>query len=463
MHIYIHTYKHAWTQEGGVQVCHLSDLAEALDLTPLESPSACRFNDIMGMFSSKSLEALKEASGSYSSMKAAVLGQMLQSRRKCVKHGGSCPVPFVDLDCSGPHCNEHSTQGGGLGREGETVEFFLTHCKNLKQKQTPAAILENVTTGEFTDLVCQPQLPVWCKNGIFEKLFFTAYCRGPKMAHTHCISLHAQTLHANTVASILESTSPVLRNENMSSDYHIVTISSKPQDLGFHAISRLRNFHLLIHKKKGQFVSNPQDLYTAMVSNLEGNNEVTLDSLFWETDSAELRKELLGSLTPNRLSDVQPEDSEVQTNDWTPYLTTWERKNLQKYTDAWLEKHGSLQDAVFILHQNPDVQRTWTCTGSGQPVMPTLCLSLTSMFTPGWGMAGVYIYFYMYTLWIPKRKNIWYGMRENLHFRLKGSGVTRVWHAEKKRWATAREKQLGKMRPVCHLSVSAPSFYYIYI
>ena len=179
------------------------------------------------------------------------------------------------------------------------------------------------------------------------------------------------------------STPPVLRNENMSSDYHIVTISSKPQDLGFHAISRLRNFHLLIHKKKGRFASNPQELYTAMMSKLESNKEVTLDDLFWETDPAELRKELLGSLTPNRLSDAQGEHPEVQTNDWTPYLTSWERQNLQKYTDAWLEKHGSLQDAVFILHQNPDVQRTWTWTASGLSVMPTLCLALTSRLTSG--------------------------------------------------------------------------------
>ena len=147
-------------------------MAEALDLTPLETPSACRFNDIMGMFSSKSQEVLNNASGSYNSMKAAILGQMLLSERPCLKHGGSCPLPAVDIDCSGPHCNEHSTQGGGLGREGETVKFFLTHCKNLKHKQVPAAVLENVTTGEFTDLVCQPQLPVLCKNNIFDKFSF---------------------------------------------------------------------------------------------------------------------------------------------------------------------------------------------------------------------------------------------------------------------------------------------------
>ena len=56
--------------------------------------------------------------------------------------------------------------------------------------------------------------------------------------------------------------------------------------------------------------------------------------------------------------------------------------------------------------------------------------------------------------------------RMNLHLRLKGSGITRVWHAERKRWATAREKQLGKQAPrailgcLCKTKPKTVSFYY---
>ena len=116
----------------------------------------------MGMFSDSSLASFETAGGSYEKDEAIIQRERLLDRRSCVKHG-ECILPCPDFDFSGPYCNEHSTQGGGAGRHGYTAKFFLSHCKYLKQKQVKAAILENVTTGEFSDLVCKPQLCKYIK------------------------------------------------------------------------------------------------------------------------------------------------------------------------------------------------------------------------------------------------------------------------------------------------------------
>ena len=49
--------------------------------------------------------------------------------------------------------------------------------------------------------------------------------------------------------------------------------------------------------------------------------------------------------------------------------------------------------------------------------------------------------------------------RALLHLRLKGNSITRLWHAKKNRWATAREKQLGCIKCKEHGIYK----YYIYI
>ena len=115
-------------------------------------------------------------------------------------------------------------------------------------------------------------------------------------------------------------------------DYHISTLTSKPQDLGFHAVSRNRNFHLLVHKAKGQFISNPQELYESIAKMLRPNKEVTLEALFWEQDPDELRREVLGSLTAKRLNELKDQDIDSIGTDWTRFLTSWEQENPATYS-----------------------------------------------------------------------------------------------------------------------------------
>ena len=124
---------------------------KALSLSPLESEEACHFKDIMLMLSSTCWESLGNA-GTYARTKSIIQKEMLVNTRPCLKHKQCC-LPVPDWDMSGPHCTEHSTMGGGAGREGDTPQYFLTLCKYHKSRATPILTLENVTTGEFSDMV----------------------------------------------------------------------------------------------------------------------------------------------------------------------------------------------------------------------------------------------------------------------------------------------------------------------
>ena len=159
----------------------------------------------------------------------------------------------------------------------------------------------------------------------------------------------------------------------MGGDYHIRKITTRPAELGFHSVNRERNYFLLAHKKLARFIGEPAQIYRQMADRLV-NFDVTISSLFWESDPLELRKEILDSLTAGRVGSLE----DISTIDWTQYLTPWERENLDVYTQMYLEKHGSLTDAVFSLSQNPRNSRgSWTChSGAGPPSLPTLSFGL---------------------------------------------------------------------------------------
>lgn len=124
------------------------------------------------------------------------------------------------------------------------------------------------------------------------------------------------------------------RNENMGGDYHIRKITTRPAELGFHSVNRERNYFLLAHKKLARFIGEPAQIYRQMADRLV-NFDVTISSLFWESDPLELRKEILDSLTAGRVGSLE----DISTIDWTQNLTPWERENLDVYTQMYLEKH----------------------------------------------------------------------------------------------------------------------------
>lgn len=130
--------------------------AKALEMTPLETPESCRFNDIMGMLSAKTLKDLALANG-YSEEKNIISRDRLLQKRQCCKHS-NCTLPTGDADISGSHCNDHSTAGLQQGRHGETAKYFLAHCKHVKERQVKLVMPENVKAKEFENLVYIPQL-----------------------------------------------------------------------------------------------------------------------------------------------------------------------------------------------------------------------------------------------------------------------------------------------------------------
>ena len=119
----------------------------------MENDAACKFNDVMGWMDSATLDKLKK-SMCYKDDRLLIQGGSLVQKRICLKHqGGKCTYAIADIDISGSHCNEHSRQGGQMGKEGLTVQCFLAHCKTLKHHRVPLSILENVNAGDFEELV----------------------------------------------------------------------------------------------------------------------------------------------------------------------------------------------------------------------------------------------------------------------------------------------------------------------
>lgn len=170
----------------------------------------------------------------------------------------------------------------------------------------------------------------------------------------------------------------LLRKDHLGQDYEIRSIHTRPADLGYDVINRDRMYYLLVHKKFGKFVSDPGALYECLSAKIKGilESDLDIDSLFWEDSEAELRKEFLNGLTPNRAGDMQI----VSKSDWTPFLTDWERENLDAYTTSWMKKASSLKGAVFVLSQSASHHKTWSFRPNGKPALPTLFLCLQYFF-----------------------------------------------------------------------------------
>ena len=130
--------------------CHL---LKALDLLPKADSDPCRFEDILGLLSPKTTTALKAKKLTYEEQMSVIRAGTMVRTRQCIQHNAECRIPAPDLDLSGPNCEDHSSQGLGLGSNGPTVKLFLTYAKFLKHRQVKMVLIENVCTGEFDQLV----------------------------------------------------------------------------------------------------------------------------------------------------------------------------------------------------------------------------------------------------------------------------------------------------------------------
>ena len=190
-----------------------------------------------------------------------------------------------------------------------------------------------------------------------------------------CIHLHLLKLYiCMYVCMYVLAQHP--RYEHLANDYHIFELTTRPRDLGYHAVSRERNYFLLVHRKKGCFIGDPRQVYKAIAERLETSQEVTIDALFWERDENELRQEALASMTPNRAKGI-----EKTHEDWSQYLTEWEQKGLKEYSKQWLKRHGNFKDAVFVLNQNPEHHKTQSNNnGADEAYLPTLSLAFDTEY-----------------------------------------------------------------------------------
>ena len=135
-------------------------LVQALKLASfIDGPDGgpCLFKDILSFLDPDDAQALSVAE-SHMAEKKILSKAAFQTKVACQVHLKQCKPIESDLDLSGPHCNEHSAAGNRAGRHGVTSKFFLTHTQRLKERRVPIAILENVLTGEFGELVWGAQM-----------------------------------------------------------------------------------------------------------------------------------------------------------------------------------------------------------------------------------------------------------------------------------------------------------------
>lgn len=135
----------------------MSALAQALKQSPLHHPGICYTEDIMNLVPQDVQTALSQAK-THDDEQKILAGCSIQKQVFCAAHQRHCPRTTELLNFSGPCCNDHSTAGTCTGREGASSKFLLIHLKRCREDEVPLILLENVTTGEFSLLVCGPQL-----------------------------------------------------------------------------------------------------------------------------------------------------------------------------------------------------------------------------------------------------------------------------------------------------------------
>ena len=79
----------------------------------------------------------------YEMKKRAIMKSWLQPSQFChLCHDELCHVPSADFGVSGLPCEDMSTAGDQLKREGRTNGVYLTHAKYNKIHRTPLLLLE---------------------------------------------------------------------------------------------------------------------------------------------------------------------------------------------------------------------------------------------------------------------------------------------------------------------------------
>ena len=243
------------------------------------------------------------------------------------KSGSECLLGAADVDFSGPHCSDHSSMGKSKGRHGGTCKYFLCHAAELRQKQVKLAILENVPAGEFGDLVN------------------LAFSSTPRQG---CVFVAAGACCSSPAIYVDMCPLAMFRKEQLSSDYEIHEVPATPADVGYAAVSRPRVFWVCAHKEHARFVRPVREVFLRISSLLKQCRSLTVPSLFWETDPAELRRERLDSSGKNC---VRSTDSDS----WMAQLSDFETDNLNKYRSMWastnrgpqnLDEHESWQSAT---------------------------------------------------------------------------------------------------------------------
>eukprot|EP00438_Fugacium_kawagutii_P026405 Skav210805 [mRNA] locus=scaffold2924:4832:6600:- [translate_table: standard] len=85
---------------------------------------------------------------SFGEKKAEVEKADMASQAPCKIHGKKCQIPWTDMDVSGSVCKDYSAQGFRAGCEGKYALSMLTHFQELRKRQVPIRISENVVSAE---------------------------------------------------------------------------------------------------------------------------------------------------------------------------------------------------------------------------------------------------------------------------------------------------------------------------
>ena len=175
-----------------VLVVHLTG-SEALKLGPLHDDRVCYMHGVQSFFPHDVIAELSKAK-THAEEKTILQSYQPKTVASCERYG-ECVAGDPDMDLAGPHCDDHSTAGKSLGREGQSSKFFLMYCRRVIELEIPILVLENVCTGEFTELVSYPEFmynmcvftrnfikimhtnarPIWCCTSVCVYIYTHIY------------------------------------------------------------------------------------------------------------------------------------------------------------------------------------------------------------------------------------------------------------------------------------------------
>lgn len=304
-----------------VSACDTNATCRNMLAAAMEGTDGCVFGNILDRLPGAVRDQVENL-GDFEEQRRAILRVGLAPRAFCYRGKSLAHCPKATVDMSGSPCTDYSILGDQQGRDGKTVNAFLTWAKVQSQNDTPLVIHENV-----------PGFDVG------------------------------------------------LLKETLGHKYFIFSIHVDPKDAGFmDVIYRKRRYDILVHRRRCQLAGNPEKVYGALRRALGGLRVKRNAALL--ASKAELAEEEDYFCQKRGIKNRQT--ALKGKPDWTYILLKREKKAAKDFDKRWKRQHSehgkNNLGCWFHLGDNP-IKRVVQSTKTG--VWPTFRRGGGIMWSPG--------------------------------------------------------------------------------